>query len=273
VPTLRELQAAFAASLLGEHETGVTAHIAADGLAPAARLQIYRHHVFTSLTAALEATYAVVARLVDARFFAYAAHEYVRRHPPTGPCLFEYGASFADFLAGFPPCASLPYLPDVACLEWAIHIAGNADDAAPVDPGRLGGIASAEVRALRLHLHPSLSVLQSPWPVADIWRANQPDADADLTVDLAAGGVCLEVLRRNDDVVLRVTTPATHAFVRALREGRGLSDAAAAARTIEPGFDLAAVLCRLLDDGLVVAVEPASYPRDEPTLTPMETER
>lgn len=273
MPTLRELQTSFAAALLDAHDAGVTAHLAADGLAPAARLRIYRHHVFSSLTAALETTYAVVARLVDARFFAFAAHEYVRLHPPAGPCLFEYGASFADFLAGFPPCASLPYLPDVARLEWAIHTAGNADDAAPVDPSRLDGLASDEVRALRLHLHPSLSVLRSPWPVADIWRANQPDADPDLTVDLAAGGVCLEVRRRNDDVVLRVTTPATHAFLRALREGRGLGDAAAAARTIEPGFDLAVVLCRLLDDGLVVAVEAASCPRDEPTLTPMETER
>lgn len=271
MPSLRELQTAFAASLLDEHEPGVTAHVAADGLAPAARLQIYRHHVFTSLTAALEATYAVVARLVDARFFAYAAHEYVRHHPPTDPCLFEYGASFADFLADFGPCATLPYLPDVARLEWAVHTAGNAEDAAPVDPARLAAAAPADVPALRLRLHPSLSVLRSTWPVADIWRANQRDADPDLTVDLAAGGMCLEVRRRDDVVVLCETTPETHAFVRALLDGRCLGDAATAALVTEPGFDLAAVLCRLLDGGLVVAIEPASTRRT--LLIPMETER
>jgi hypothetical protein len=73
-----------------------------DGLASRARLEIYRHHVRTSLTSVLEATFPVICRLVDRRFFAYAADTYLRAHPPTGPCLFEYGDGFPDFLAAFP---------------------------------------------------------------------------------------------------------------------------------------------------------------------------
>ena len=78
-----------------------------DGIDPAARLRIYRHHYESSLAEALRAIYPVVCRLVDERFFAFAAHEYIRSSPPRRVCLHEYGADFAEFLAGFPPCREL----------------------------------------------------------------------------------------------------------------------------------------------------------------------
>ena len=65
----------------------------ATGSDPAARLAIYRHHVSATLTEALEATYPVVVRLVDRRFFAYAADQFIRRHPPTGPCSSSTGGA------------------------------------------------------------------------------------------------------------------------------------------------------------------------------------
>src|SRR5438445_13075963 len=121
MPTLRELQHGVRDALLGDDACVVAAlDGAGDALAPAARVAVYRHHVLTSLTAALEATFPVVVRLVDVRFFRYAADRYVRAHPPGGPCLFEYGASVPEFLAAFPPCRHLVYLADVARLEWAM---------------------------------------------------------------------------------------------------------------------------------------------------------
>ena len=90
-------------------------------MAPAARLRIYRHHYKSSLVEALMAIYPVVCRLVDERFFAFAAHEYIRSLPQRLVCLHEYGADFAEFLAGFPPCRELVYLPDVARLEQQIN--------------------------------------------------------------------------------------------------------------------------------------------------------
>jgi hypothetical protein len=108
---LPEMQADLAAAILGEDARAVARLIVPDGLPPAARLQVYWNHVFTSLTETLAATYPVVCRLVDQRFFGFAADRYIRRHPPAGPCLFEYGETFPEFLATFPPCAGHPYLP------------------------------------------------------------------------------------------------------------------------------------------------------------------
>ena len=249
--TLRDLQHGLRAALLGSAADAIEREIEPGGLTPAARLAIYRHHVATSLTEALKATYPVVCRLVHERFFAYAADAYLREQPPTGPCLFEFGESFGAFLRDFPPCRELPYLPDVARLEWAMNAALHAADAAPIDSGRLRAVPADAASRLTLVLHPSVTLLESPWPVHRIWRANQAD-DPDTAVDLAEGPARVEVRRLGDDVVLRVLDPPTFAFRRALARGDTLETAAAAALEIDPGFELARELHAILSEGLVV---------------------
>src|SRR6266849_2745886 len=195
MPPLREMQAAFGDALLGGPVEPAVAHILGDGLTPEARVELYRHHVFITLTAALQATFPVVCRLVHERFFGYAADEYIRAHPPTGPCLFEYGSSFPAFLAGFEPCRPLQYLSDVAQLEWALNVATHADEMVPLDLAEISGLPVEDLPRLTLRLDPSLSLLTSIWPIAQIWRANQLDADPNARVDLASGGVFLAVRR------------------------------------------------------------------------------
>jgi hypothetical protein len=75
---LRELQSAMGKALLDGPTESAAAHILADGLTAEARLAIYRHHVFITLTAALQTTYPVLCRLVHERFFGYAADQYIR---------------------------------------------------------------------------------------------------------------------------------------------------------------------------------------------------
>src|SRR5436190_137705 len=109
VSTLLELQMQLRHALLGGDTAEIVVAIRGDGLDPVARVGIYRNHAFATLGASLKGTFPVVCRLIDKRFFAYAAHEYLRKHPPHSRCLVEYGADFADFLANFEPCKALPY--------------------------------------------------------------------------------------------------------------------------------------------------------------------
>jgi hypothetical protein len=243
---LRERQAHIREALLGAGTPAALDGIAGDGLSPAARLAIYRHHVTTTLTDVLRSTYPVVCRLVDERFFAYAADRFISAHPPTSPCLFEYGEAFAGFLSSFEPCRHLVYLPDVARLEWAINAAEHADDAMDIDPRMLAEAQDDDLVGATLRFHPSVTLLSSPWPVDRIWRATQPDAEPEATVDLDAGGAYLEVRRRGDDVVLRTIERADYTFRRALHEGRSLGEAAEAALAVDAPFDLTCALHDLL---------------------------
>ena len=254
MPSLRELESSFGRALLGDAQPALLDVITPDGLAPAARLRIYRNHVLVTLTDALEATYPVVCRLVDKRFFRYAADRYIRANPPASPCLFEYGESLAEFLAAFAPCQHLEYLPDVARLEWAINRALHADDASALDAARLGEVPAERIGSATLALHPSVSFLSSPWPVGTIWRANQPDADPDATVSLDAGGVRLEVRRLGEDVVFHTLDAASYALRTTLALGGSLESAAEAARRADPSVNLPLALQQLLTDGIVTSV-------------------
>ena len=247
MPALHELQAAIGSAMLGGDAGAAVREIEPDGLAPEARLEIYRHHVLTTLTSALEATFPVICRLVDRRFFGYAADSYLRAHPPTGPCLFEYGDSFPDFLAAFPPCRDLAYLPDVARLEWAMSAALHAPDVDAIDPACLADVAAEDLPRLTFAVDPSVSFLASPWPVDRIWRANQDGASSD-PLDLASGGVRLEVRRAGTVATMRALAAADCALRTALARGGTLEDAAAAALGVDPHFDLTAALHALLGE-------------------------
>ena len=260
---LPEVQADFAAAVLGEDTRAVVGLIVPDGLPSAARLQVYRNHVFSSLTEALETTYPVVCRLVDRRFFGFAADRYIRRHPPAGPCLFEYGATFPEFLAAFPPCAEHPYLADVARLEWAMNEAYNATDDPALDAAALAGIPAEHYAALRFVLRPSCRFVASAYPVKPIWLANQADAAAE-TIDFEAGGAALLVMRRDFDVMLLELEPSEFAFLAALDAGKTVEAAFADAVAQASDFDLAETLARQFARGsfaqVCLSVAPDSSP-------------
>ena len=252
MPALHELQAAFLRAMLGPEEPELLEAIVGDGLLPAARLQIYRHHVVTSLTDVLQATFPVVCRLVDERFFRYAAAAYIRQYPPAVPCLFEYGAHVPAFLAAFPPCRHLEYLADVARLEWALNTALHAEVRAPLDPAKLGGLAPYEVAQLTFQFDPSVTLLDSPWPIDQIWHVNQADEEVYAPVDLNAGGVSLEIRRWEDDVGFRRLDPAIYTFRTTLAAGHALAMAAEAALAASQEFDCVAALHELLTDGVII---------------------
>ncbi len=258
MPPLREIEAAVGRTLLGVVDPVALDEVVGDGLARGARLQIYRHHVFTTLTAALRTTYSVVCQLVDERFFGYAAEHYIQCYPPRTPCLVEYGASFPEFLAAFDPCRPLEYLPDVARLEWALNVALHADEAEPLDLARLQSLPEDMLPMLRLRFDPSVTLLSSRWPIDRIVRANQPGADPGIVVDLAVGGVYLEVRRLGEDAVFRALERATYAFRHALIDGHSLEEAAVAALALDASFDLVAACQslfaeRLLTDDIVTS--------------------
>ena len=252
VTGLRDLQAAVRTAVLDDEERALRHAIRGDGIAPAARLAIYRHHVLHTLTDVLASTFPVVCRLVDARFFVYAADRYIRAKPPASPCLFEYGETFAEFLATFSPCRHLAYLPDVARLEWALNVAHHAEDASPLDPVVLASVPETAAARLRLYFHPAVTYLRTAWPADRIWEAHREGADPDQQ-RVAPEDVRLEVRRTaTDEVIFRRLPPPDFAFRRTLAAGRPLGEAAYRAAAADATFDLPAALAALLADTIVV---------------------
>jgi hypothetical protein len=254
---LRDLQTALRRALLEEDfdsSYALGAEIADGDFSARERLAVYRNNIFASLTDALRETFPVICRLVDERFFSYAAHEFIASHPPKRPSLTEYGGAFPDFLASFPPCGELSYLADVARFEWLMNVAAHATEAKTVSADCLAGVDPQDAVRLAFTLHPSYGYLSSHWPVDHIWRANSPGPCNDAVIDLASGGVHLEVSRKDGDVIFRALDDSAFSFRQALAMGACFGEAIERTLARDPDFDPGAALAALFAEGAISAV-------------------
>ncbi len=133
-------EATFSAALLDPARPCPAGLVAWNGSDPAPRLAVYRNNVVASLIDALATTFPVVHQLVGTDFFRAMAAVFVRQAPPSSPVLARYGDGFAAFVRHFGPAAGLPYLADVACLEFARVRAYHAADATPVTTEAIGRV-------------------------------------------------------------------------------------------------------------------------------------
>ena len=231
--SLREMQTRFADALLGD--TGDIGE----------RIGIYRNTVSANYRNALGATYRVVAQLVGKPFFNAAVDAYVLACPSTSGDLNVYGDRFGDFLATYPHAKELPYLPDVARLEWAVDEASRAADALGTPDALLRALAAIpaeSITAQRFALDPSSRFVTSDYPVLRIWQVHQPAFEGDITVAFGAVTDHLLVRREAGAAVIERLPPGDFALLRALGRGVDLAAALDAAMTADANFDLGTAL-------------------------------
>jgi len=253
--SLRELQRCFADALLAGEDAHPTMRVA--GTTAADRLGIYRRTIATNYRNALGATYPVVRRIVGAGCFHAAVDAYVAIHPSRSGDLNGYGGTFGDFLAGHPAVSDLPYLPDVARLEWKIDEANLAADSI-TDPDSvlraLAGCPGDRLPSLLLRVDATCRMIESPFPLLRIWQVNQPGYDGEMSVDFAAGPDRLRIRRERLGVALERIAGGDFAWLAALSTGANLAAAIAAAQHADATFDLGGGLHRFIGDGTITGI-------------------
>jgi len=253
-PALARLEEAFARAVAGEGASGEAfeAHLAGEPALALRRLAVYRRAIEANRRGALRAAYPVVARLVGDGFFDEAARLFGRQSPPVEADLNRYGAGFPAFLAGHAPAAGLPWLADVARLEWAWHESLMAADAPALDFAALARVPEAGQPGLRFEFHPSVRLVRSSWSVLAIWEANQPGRDGAPEREDGADDVL--VWREDQRVRLALLAPDEAGVVLRLMQGADLEEAAAAAQD----GSFAAALGRLASGGLLAGFSPGA---------------
>lgn len=237
---LLDLQHAMRRGILGEDDAEIARYVIGDGIAPDARVGIYRNSVIAGLTNALRLSFPVVQSLVGDAFFETAARIFIQDNPPDRAWLDTYGDRFPAFLDGFEPAAAVPYLADVARLEWAVNVALHAVDAPKLDVLALRHVPAEAQDWIAFGAHPSISLLESAYPVDAIWRAvlNKDDA-AMAAIDLASGPARLMIERGEEDVSVIGCDPKAWRFAKDLFAGERLSVAFAGLEPVEATYLLA----------------------------------
>ncbi|MGH8332315.1 MAG: HvfC/BufC family peptide modification chaperone [Pseudomonas sp.] len=255
MPSLRDLQDAVRRSIIERDDDDAIAHIVANGIAPQDRLSVYRNTFTQTLIRALRLSYPAVDRLVGAAFFDAAAGEFVVQQPPRSSFLDDFGGDFAAFLKQFAPAASVPYLADVARLEWAVSRALHAPDAEPLAVASLGSVDAANYAQICFAPHPSLGLIHTLFPADAIWCAVLEDNDAALAaIDLSSDPAWLIVQRGPSAVDIARLDEALWHFVNALCGGCPLG----AALGEHAGINASAALADLFKHGRFVGFRLAS---------------
>lgn len=160
-------------------------------------LSVYRNHHRISLCAALAMTFPTVSLLIGEEAFRVLASRFLQCQPPLQPWLAEYGAAFGEYLDGEMLVKSLPYLADIARLDWAINRATTAPDAVALDADLLSVLTPDQLAELSVKAHPSLTLLWSNFPLPDIYRLAHGGGDAGA-ITLDSGGARLMVWRHHN---------------------------------------------------------------------------
>lgn len=217
----------------------------------ATAIEVYRNNYRGNLHDALAGAYPVIEQLVGRDFFRHMTRQFIGQHLSHSGNLHHYGAGMADFVSAFEPARGLPYLPDVAALEWACHCAYFADDAAALDLVRLAQISPGQYSSLILHTHPSCHLVRSRYPIASIRHAHQPGANSDFHIDLDSGSSNALVSRKDDVVMVNELPAAVADWLQDIQSGIPLGEATAATLERHPDFDLRAALLNMVAQGVL----------------------
>lgn len=242
---LEQVQGDFLAMLEGQ----VLAAFGPSRIAAEQGMTIYRRNFTENRLHALADTYEHALALVGRDYFRQLARRYVRQHPGESGDLNDYGAQFAEFLEQLLPVApggdNLPWLPDIARLDWARLTALRAPEREVCGLSALLLWPAEGQGELRLRLHPSCTLLRSNYPLHALWRLARGD---DQPVDLAAGAEAILVGRMAGEVQVHALDAAAADLLQHWQT-QTLAESLAVVQQTRPGVDVAMLFAHLNNIG------------------------
>ncbi len=226
-------------------------------------LRVYRANAQALCVSALQASHPVLQQLLGEENFRHLAQDFWQAMPPGRGDVAQWGQDVAHYLAQVPPLQALlsehPYLCDVARLEWALHTAATASDAA-LDAPSFQRLTQADPAQLRLLLSPGCAVLRSAYPVVSIIQLHdgrQLDVHEEARQAIAAAQAQTALIwRQGFRPLLAQVDIASAALIESTLQGQSLAAALDAALAQEADFDFSAWLSASVHRGLLCAVIP-----------------
>lgn len=241
--SLHDTQTAFKTMMIERHIESPEAIFHQGGMSLQKRMGTYKNNYSAGLSDVLAGTFQTITALVGEKFMHGVCARFVRAHPPQKACMHDYGEALPAFLENFEPAQSMPYLPDMARLDWAANTAYHADNVTAITPENLSDINFNE-NDFRLHLHPSVTLLSSPYPINDL-RAYVRDSERQKTEEfnVTEKETFLLVSRQQGQVYIQGLTPAEHSFIQSLQP---LTIAVEETLVIFPDFNFQEILQKTL---------------------------
>lgn len=175
--TLQTAHDAFCLALVAKTETiALPAEITAPQATQSSRFSIYRNNVWSSLTQQLADTFEVVHRLVGESFFKGLAYRFITHHFPTSAVMSSWGEQFAEFIQHDAYCDCIPYLSEIAELEWSRVKVYHAQDEIILRPEQVQNFLIQHQQQLmqcQIRFQAACQVLMNRYNTVEIWYLHQ----------------------------------------------------------------------------------------------------
>jgi uncharacterized protein (UPF0276 family) len=225
----------------------------ADFVTGGERLIAYSGGYVARIYEALKEAYEAVRRLLGEKEFVALAEPYAKRYPSQTYNLTLAGSRFAEFLHEN-PVKGMPYLEDLARLEWLMVESFHAFDEAPFDQKQLAKIPLEDWEQARLIFQSSVRLFAADWPVLELWT-NRKVIEPGMV--LKKEKQYLLIGRRGIQVRCEFLDEKQHRFLESLLCGRTLGEACEdlAAASGEEDIPVAEWFARWVQDGLIARCE------------------
>lgn len=225
------------------------------GTPGAEQVAVYADGYRARIREALEEAYPAVRHILGAQtFFEEVAAAYAARYPSRDYNLSFAGRHLPECLVTAPVTRQLPFLPDLARLEWAVCQAFHAFLQPPRDLQRLTGLEPSAWDRVQFLFQPSVAVVASAWPILDLWEARHQPREA-INIDLVNRPQQVLVCRQGLTVRCEAVERLQAVLLERLLAGEPLGAACEAmlrgASSAEPP-PVAAWCARWVRDGLIV---------------------
>jgi hypothetical protein len=168
--SLAKIQKDFSDHIFASQKKAILAQLPYEKEEALERLQIYRNNVVGNFNSVLESTFEVVKKLVGEKYFYELSEKYAKKHPSLSGNLDDYGEFFPLFLKRNLAANKLPYLHEIANLEWLLHRCYFASNSAEFDVKEFQKLAPEKFFNLTFELHPSCVLLKSNFPIFTIYQ-------------------------------------------------------------------------------------------------------
>ncbi len=183
--SLENIQNDFIAAFFSTNRQDAASHVKGDkSLSAEQRIGIYRGSIHGILTQALEQTFPVCNMLLGDKFFRAMCDVFIDKHPPGSPFFADFGAGLGAFLDEFEPAQSVPFVADMARLEWLRKQAWYTKLEPASDFTQLMETPEADYATLSFSLNPSLQLFQSNYRIDLLWSAHQLAGQAEIDAAL-----------------------------------------------------------------------------------------
>jgi hypothetical protein len=186
------LQNAFKDSVLLNDDYGLLKLISYKKELAEDLIRIYKNNYYSNLTNALSTTFPTVQKLIGDECFESLSYHYIKKNPSNKGSLLNYGHKFSSYIAQLGALKEIPYLEDVAKLDYLIervHYTKNEQD---IDISNKNALMSKNFK-----LKCCVEIIKSKYPIDFIHRFCNAKCYQKNEIQLPKSGVKLVVFKHH----------------------------------------------------------------------------